>query len=120
MSRDPSKYEVFVLADDVILDVYRITAGLPVEERFGLQSQIRRAVVSISTNIVEGASRRTDTDFAHFLSIALGSANEVRHLIRIARRLDFLSAEQVELVAERLEKIPRLLNGLIAAVDRGR
>ena len=119
MSRDVSKLDAYVVADEVIVDVYRVTAGFPTEERFGLQSQIRRAVVSISTNIIEGASRRTEADFIQFLSIALGSANEVRHLLKVARRLDFLTAEQIELVSARVERIPRLLSGLISALERG-
>src|SRR5215471_20393326 len=92
MSRDHRRLRVFELADDLVLEVYRITGNFPLEERYGLQAQLRRAALSTATNIVEGCARKTERDFANFINIAIGSAAENRYLIDVSGRLGFLSA----------------------------
>ena len=72
MSRDHRKLRVFTLADCLVVDVYRASSGFPASERYGLQSQLRKAAVSSAVNIVEGSARRTDAEYLHFLNIALG------------------------------------------------
>jgi four helix bundle protein len=82
---------------------------MPKEERYALQSQIRRAAVSVPANIVEGSARRTTKDYAHFLVIALGSASELQYLLTLAARLKFIEPA----VAKDLDdKAGQLLRGL--------
>ena len=81
VSRDPDRLEAFVLADQLVVDVYRATQPFPAAERFGLQSQIRRGAVSVSANLIEGSARRSQRDYLHFVGVAIASASEVRYLI---------------------------------------
>ena len=92
MSRDHRKLRVFLLADTLLIQVYRISALLPREERFGVQSQLRRAAVSVAANIVEGSARRTQGEYVNFLNIALGSCAEAGYLMDVVVRLGFLRA----------------------------
>ena len=78
MSRDHTKLKVFGMADELAVAIYGATSGFPREERYGLTAQMRRAAVSVPTNIVEGCARRSTRDSLHVLVIALGSASEVQ------------------------------------------
>jgi len=93
MSRDHRKLRVFVLADQLVLTVYKASAPFPNAERFGLQSQLRRSALSVATNIVEGSARRTQAEYAHFLNVAASSAAEAEYLIDISRRLGLVAEE---------------------------
>jgi four helix bundle protein len=77
--RDVKKYDVFQLADRLVIEVYRITAKFPREETYGLTSQLRRAASSIPMNLVEGAARSGEKEFSQFVNIAVGSCEEVRY-----------------------------------------
>ena len=97
---------------DFVVEVYKMTETFPKEEKFGLTSQIRRASVSIPANIAEGAARRSEKEFLHFLSIAQGSASEVETEMLIANKLGFLEKENHKVLDSSLADIGRMLTGL--------
>jgi four helix bundle protein len=96
-----------------IKDVYELTAPFPQEEKFGLTAQLRRAVVSIASNIAEGSGRNSDKDFAQFLNISLGSAYEVESLLYVACDLGFLNENEIKKRLISLSEIQRMIFGLI-------
>jgi four helix bundle protein len=116
MSREYQKLRVWIVADDVVMQVYRATARMPPEERYALQSQIRRAAVSVPTNLVEGSSRQSKNDYLHFVNIALGSASELRYLIDLAKRLGFVSAQEASELDEQLSPLLKGLQRLITTL----
>ena len=93
-------------------EVYRVTGSFPKEEAYGLTSQIRRSVVSIASNIAEGAGRNYQKEFAQFLSVAYGSAYELETQIIIGKNLNYLSASDFEVLEKSLEEIQKMLYGL--------
>lgn len=103
---------VWQKAMDLVTEIYRITASFPNEERFGLSSQARRAAVSIPSNIAEGHGRKATGAYLNHISIAYGSLMELETQIQIAKRLNFLSAEEVSAILEKISEIARMLNGL--------
>jgi four helix bundle protein len=116
MGRDPARLRMFCLADDLVADVYLATARFPDDERFGLRSQMRRAAVSIATNIVEGSARRTTAEYVRFLDIAVGSAAETRYLIGVASRLGFLDREAGQQLEARYTTLLMGLQSLVRAL----
>ena len=105
-------------AMDLVEDVYRLSKHFPREELYALTSQIRRAAVSVASNIAEGQGRRTTTDFLRHLSIAYGSLREVETQAMIAQRLKYTPSVNVELVLDRAGEVGRLLNGLMSALEK--
>ena len=105
MARDHRKLDAFKLADELALAVYVATADFPPNERYGLQSQLRRAAISTPTNIVEGCARESQGDYLRFLDIALGSAREAAYLITLGKRLSMFEKQdltRVEKLADRV------------------
>lgn len=96
-------------------DIYALTKEFPSEERFGLSSQINRAVVSIPSNIAEGAGRKGDKEFIQFLYIAMGSLSELETQLILSDRLQFVNS--IEIYLNQIEKIKKMLFGLIRYVN---
>ena len=101
----------------LVLEVYRLTRDFPQEEKFGLTSQIRRAALSIPTNIAEGSKRVARPDYARFLNIAEGSAAETQYLLMVSRDLGYLSRQTHDSAQRDLAEIARMLHGLRAKVE---
>lgn len=97
----------------LVLDIYSLTQSLPADEKFGLISQIRRAAVSIPTNIAEGAGRKSKKEFINFLSIAMGSLAELDTLILISTELKYIDTEKSILIQDKFERVSRLTYGLM-------
>lgn len=117
MSRDPRRLRVFMAADALVVDVYEATRRFPVEERFGLQAQLRRAAVSTAVNIVEGSARRTTREYLQFLNIAAGSAAETSYLAELAHRLGLLSGEACTHLSNRYTDVLKGLLTLIRSLE---
>src|SRR5437660_4976339 len=111
MSKPHKKLVAWSKSMDLVQVVYEISKKCPREEIYGLTSQIRRAAVSIPSNIAEGQGRRTTSDFLRHLSIAYGSLREVETQILIARRLKYVPEARLEEVMNRAGEVGRLLNG---------
>ena len=95
---------------NLVKDIYRITKEFPSEEKFGLISQLRRATVSISSNLAEGTSRKTNKDKAHFTTISFSSAIEVLNQLIISKELAFISENDFILARQKIEKRTNMLN----------
>ena len=108
--------EAWKTARALTVRVYRLTAGFPQEERFGLISQMRRCAVSVPSNIAEGYGRSTDKDRRHFLHIARGSLYELETQVFLAVDLGFISEEQCNEVLAEQNQCARLLQGLIRSL----
>jgi four helix bundle protein len=95
---------------DLAVDIYKITADFPSEEKFGLISQIRKSAVSVSSNIAEGAGRDTNPQFLQFLSVANGSLSELRSQVILSNMLEFISNEVLESLEDRIDKTQRMIS----------
>lgn len=98
---------------NLVLEVYELTKKFPKEEQFGLTNQIRRAVVSITSNIAEGFSRNSFKEKSQFYSMSLGSLSEVQNQLIVARDLGYTNKVTFKKVADQTITVNKLLNGLI-------
>ncbi len=112
------KLDVWQKAVDFADRVYDVTRSFPSDERFGLTSQLRRAAVSVSSNVAEGSSRSSNADFARFVEIAYGSLMEVVSQIHIAKRQKLMVDEQFQDLYSRADEVARMLSGLRSSLLR--
>jgi len=109
--------KVWQRAMDLVEEIYRTTTGFPKDERFGLTAQLRRAAVSIASNIGEGKRRKRQRAFLYHLDVALGSQGEVDVQTEIARRVGFIDARTQRRLQLQIDEVGRMLNGLITSMQ---
>jgi four helix bundle protein len=116
--RNHRNLRAFELADDLVLSIYAATRHFPKEEMYGLTSQMRRAAVSVPSNIVEGCARDGEGDYLRFLDIAFGSLRESNYQLDLSRRLGFLGDQEAQRIGAMAEETEKVLNGLISALRK--
>jgi four helix bundle protein len=106
------KLNVWIDSKELIKSIYNITKLFPDEEKFGLTNQLRRASISVASNLAEGTSRQTNKDKAHFTTLSFSSLMEVLNQIIIAKELNLLSENNYQEIRPQIEKISNKLNAL--------
>ena len=114
--RDFRKLVIWQKAHALVLEIYKATGGFPGEERYGLTNQIRRASVSIPSNIAEGSGHGSELEFARYLQLAAASASEVQYQIILARDLGYLAGESYAELAADVEEVKKMLSALLKRV----
>ncbi len=114
--RDHSKLRAFQLADEIVLLIYRTTNNFPKGEMFGITSQMRRAAVSITSNIVEGCARSSQVEYHRFLEIAFGSLRELHYQYSVASRLGYVDEQYVKELNEKLTEAEKVLGALVRSM----
>jgi four helix bundle protein len=112
-----TELKVWQRAHALVLEIYRISAGFPQDERFGVISQLRRAAASIPTNIAEGSRRQGQQEYSRVLNIAQGSAAETEYLLILSRDLGYISPAAFERIVADLDEVARMLHGLRSKVE---
>jgi four helix bundle protein len=110
--------EVWQIAMALAKQIYEITAAFPINERFGLVNQMRRAAVSVPSNIAEGHARSSTADFQRFIKIAMGSVAELETQTLLSQDLGFLSIDQQQQLMQLLDQIGKMLRGLHRSLER--
>jgi four helix bundle protein len=106
------KLNVWQNSRELTKDIYKVTKQYPSEEKFGLVTQMRRAMISVSSNIAEGSSRKTGKDQSHFYTISYSSLIELLNQIILSSDLEFINAEEYASLREKIELISNQINAL--------
>ena len=114
--RDHTKLRAFELADEVVLMIYRATRKFPKEEVYGLTSQMRRAAVSIPSNIVEGCARESQAEYLRFLEIAFASLRELHYQFGLSRRLGYLDGYDISGDESKIVETEKVLSALLRSI----
>ena len=109
------KLSVYQKAVLWVINVYNLCKQFPLAERFALTSQVRRAAISVTSNIAEGMSRSSNKEVLHFLEISFGSLMEVQSQMEIAQLLNYITREQMDALDEKTVEIAKMLSGLKTA-----
>jgi len=118
MEKPHKKLEAWKQSMDLVIEIYRTTEIFPSQEIYGLTNQIRRATISIPSNIAEGAARHTKKEFINYLHIAQGSLSELDTQIEIASRLGYLDAKCRNSLDEKMQPIDKMISGLIRHLSK--
>jgi len=116
--RDHNKLRAFQLADEVTVFIYKITIQFPREEIFGLTSQMRRAAVSVSSNIVEGSARESEREYLRFLEIAFGSLRELKYQFGLACRLGYIKKQMNVEGTMKIEEAEKVIAALLRYIRK--
>ena len=111
--RDFKQLKVWQKAHRLVLDTYRNARGFPAEERYAFTAHLLKSATSVPSNIAEGCGRRTDTELAHFLGIAAGSASETEYQVLLARDLSYLAESDYQDLDNQANEVKRMLNAFI-------
>jgi four helix bundle protein len=112
-----TKLEVYNVTQSLTIEAYKVTRKFPVEEKFGMISQIRRAALSVHLNLAEGCSRKSQKERYRFFEIARGSVIEVDSALEIASELGYTSSEEIQQLGDNIIKAFKLLSGLIKSEE---
>lgn len=115
--RNYQDLQVWNKAHTLTLDLYRTSRGFPREEIYGLTSQVRRAALSIGSNLAEGCGRRTSNELARFVRIAMGSASELDYQLRVCRDLGYLKADDFQRTSKNLTEVRKMLTAFLSKVE---
>jgi four helix bundle protein len=115
--RDFKKLLIWEKGHKLVIKVYDISKILPKDELYGITSQIRRAVVSVPTNIAEGAGKKSTKDFSRYLNIALGSLSEVQYLLFLIKELNFIIPSQIEDLENEANDLKKMLYKYIVKIN---
>ena len=116
--RDHMKLRAFELADEVAILVYRVTQEFPREESYGITSQMRRAAVSVASNIVEGCARESQTENLRFLEIAFGSLRELHYQFGLAVRLGYVNKQDASSGDRKMNEAEKVLGSLVRSIRK--
>ena len=112
MSRNIREYEVFKLAHELVLKIYKVTKQFPTEEKYGLVQQMRRSSYSIPMNLIEGGMRNSEKDFLHFVNIAQGSLAEIVYQLDLSKDLGYIDSNEYKDLVKKYESVGKMLSKL--------
>jgi four helix bundle protein len=114
--RDHTRLRAFELGDEVVLLIYQATRAFPKDEIYGLTSQMRRAAVSVPSNIVEGCVRESQAEYLRFLEVAFGSLRELHYQFSLASRLGYINTQDVPICESKMTETEKVLAALIRSL----
>jgi four helix bundle protein len=118
MEKPHKKLEAWKQSMELVVDIYEATKDFPHQEIYGITNQVRRAAVSVPSNIAEGAARQTKREFMNFLHVAQGSLSELDTQMEIATRLGFIDSKRRHSLNEKMVPIDKMITGLIRHLSK--